>query len=122
MKNKGIVIYYTCLIIAAFMIIFFSLYTFNLEGDYTGFRYIIMSYAFGGVVSLGAIFREAFSNNFIKKKLIIKIIVFVLFNIINGVVFIINQDNKIRLYQLFASLIEMVYIFYPTVGKDQNEK
>lgn len=89
----------------------------------TIYRYITAYFCFGCIIPTGIIIREMLVEEYIMKKMIIKIVLTAMISItgVIGVIFFVKTD-AIALVMFLVSLLAMVYIMVPTIQKNNKQK
>lgn len=122
-KKLGLGIYYTVLIIAIVVMLASLVIIKSDDSEYvTRMRYIIAFYCFASLISAGVICREFLVEEYILKKMIIKIVVTVLVSLIGTVVFILVKNAQITLLLIFVSMGTLLFNTVPTIPQDKKIK
>lgn len=122
-KNKkiGIGIYYTAIIITVIVMLLALVIIKSEDAEYVSrMRYMISFYCFAFLLGGGIIVREFFVEEYIMKKMIIKIVVTLVVLALGTVLFIFVKSASFALVMMFVSMAVLLYDMVPTVPKDSN--
>ena len=92
---------------------------FEIEND-SFYRYMVFVLSFNGVLSTGSIIREFYSLVYIKKKMIIKIVVSAIMILIGIIETIFFPIDLVGLFTFILGLMVSLYVLTPTVRQNNN--
>lgn len=122
-RKLGVGIYYTVIIISIVVMIAALLLIKNEDAEVASYyRYMVAFYTIGGFLSLGIIVREFLVEICDTKKLLIKLIIWVLVMAVGTIVFIYVKKPYAGLSLMFFGFGLLLYTTVPTVPKDMIKR
>lgn len=119
-KKLGNNIYYASIIISV-VVLLLILFIYQSEDNekLSITRYFACYFCFGAIIPTGLLIREFLIEQYIKKKMIYKIITIIFMIIIGIIGYIFIKSAAFGLIMFFLSLLALMYIAVPTIPKDK---
>lgn len=121
-KKIGIVFYYTSLILAIALLLSVLIFMKNDDAEILSiYRYMACYFSFSVIIPVGLIVREFLLEEYVMKKMTLKIVIVVVFLIGGVFASIFIKVASVALVLFLASLLALLFIMVPSVPKNHSE-